>query len=278
MKAYYETRTYNNCIPLHITISKNMDFLAHWHNDIELVYIKQGQIKMGVNKESRILKKGDLAICSSGDIHYYDSKDFNSNIFLMIFKPEIIDCKGIWPQNLDFVSPFVENEVLKALGLDQRIYQIFSSINLEAKNKSKFSSYFLKGLIYEFCGLILTHVPSQTTAIKESKLNSSIKIMQEAIQYLEQNYMQDIHLEDTAKKVNMSTFYFSRMFNQVTGMNFKVYLNSIRIKKAEEMIISDTNNSITNIAYECGFNSIRTFNRVFKAINGNKPSNIKQIY
>jgi AraC-like DNA-binding protein len=277
MKAIYETRTYNSSVPLQINSSNSIDFIAHWHNDVELIYVCEGQTRMGINKESRLLKKGDLAICSSGDIHYYDSKDLNSNMFLLIFKPELIVNIGLWPQNLHFPSPFIEHEFLRQQSLDQKIHQIFSSIYLEANKNSKFSSYFLKALLYELCGLILTHVPSHASLEpNKSKGISSLKIMQQALQFLEENYMKDINLEDTAKIVNLSTFYFSKLFNQVTGMNFKVYLNSIRIKKAEEMLLSDIRSSITDIAYDCGFSSIRTFNRVFKSIKDFKPSSIKQ--
>ena len=104
MKAFYESRKYKSCVPLYISLTKGFDFLAHWHHDIELIYVIDGQIKVGINKENCLLQKGDLAISGSGDIHYYDSMDLNSNIYLMIFKPELIDSTPIWPQNLHFKS------------------------------------------------------------------------------------------------------------------------------------------------------------------------------
>jgi AraC-like DNA-binding protein len=279
MKGFYETRSYKYSIPIYISLTKGFEFLAHWHSDIELIYLVDGQIKVGINKESRILRTGDLAICSSGDIHYYDCVDSDSKIFLLIFKPEIIDSFTMWPQKLYFTSPFIESEFLKNEGIALRVFEILSSLNSEFKLGSTFSTYFIKALIFELCGIILTHVPSQQIQkIKESNHNSTLNIMRQALLYLENNYTQDIHLEDIAKIVNMSTFYFSRTFNQITGMNFKVYLNSIRIKKAEEMLLSDVGNSITNIAFESGFSSLRTFNRVFKSINGNIPSSIRNIW
>ena len=91
MKAFYENRTYADSIPLSVNTSKGFDFLAHWHNDIELVYVLDGELKMGVNSESRVLQKGDFAICSSGDIHYYNSKDLYSSYYLVLFKPELLE-------------------------------------------------------------------------------------------------------------------------------------------------------------------------------------------
>ena len=277
MKAFHEFRTYESSIPLSIGTINKFAFLAHWHNDVELVYVRDGELKMGVNKEIRILGKGDLAICSSGDIHYYNSSNYESDAFLMIFKPEMVDSKGLWPQNVHFCSPFVTNAFLKEKGADQRLRQIFNSILWETENIARFSSYFLKALVYELCGILLTHVPFQSAENYDvSSGISSLKIMRQALLYIEKNYTQDIKLEDIARTANVSLFYFSRVFNQMTGMNFRAYLNSIRIKKAQEMIMSDMDGSITDIAYECGFNSIRTFNRVFKAINGNRPTSMKR--
>jgi len=67
-------------------------------------------------------------------------------------------------------------------------------------------------------------------------------------------------------------FYFSRIFKDISGMNYKTYLNLVRFNKAEIMI-KTSNKPITDIAFECGFTSIRTFNRVYKGIKGDIPSN-----
>ena len=98
--------------------------------------------------------------------------------------------------------------------------------------------------------------------------------MRESIRYLESNYMNSITLEDAARNVNLSSYYFSRLFKKISGMNFKQYLNSIRVEKAESKI-KNTGMPITDIALECGFNSIRTFNRVFKSARGCAPSDLK---
>jgi AraC-like DNA-binding protein len=72
----------------------------------------------------------------------------------------------------------------------------------------------------------------------------------------------------------MSEFHFCRLFQSLVGTSFKDYLNAIRADAAEELILSG-GQSITTVAMECGFNTIRTFNRVFKAVKGYTPSSLR---
>jgi len=109
---------------------------------------------------------------------------------------------------------------------------------------------------------------------QKNKKISSLKTMQEILQYVELDYMKPLTLVETEPHFNYSTFYFCRLFQNITGTNFNHYLNSIRTDKAEELI-KTTTSSITNIALECGFNNIRTFNRVFKAIKCYTPYTLR---
>src|SRR5689334_23133954 len=106
MRAFHENRTYGSAFPFTAFVSSNIDFLAHWHNDLEMIYVLEGSIRMGINSETRVLLAGDLAVCSSGDIHYYDSKDNNSKLILVIFNPSLIGFPAGWPLNMRLTSPF----------------------------------------------------------------------------------------------------------------------------------------------------------------------------
>lgn len=64
---------------------------------------------MGINSETRVLTAGDLAVCSSGDIHYYDSKNSQSKLLMVIFNPSLIGYPAGWPLNMRLMSPFLHN-------------------------------------------------------------------------------------------------------------------------------------------------------------------------
>lgn len=276
MRAFYENRLYETGIPVSAFFSNNIAFLAHWHTEIELIYVCSGSIRMGINNEKCVLNQGDIAICSSGDIHYYDSTGMSSTVIIIIFHPEFIGHYGIWPINLQFTPPFIEAKKLEAFGVDSlAVKKQLYSLVAEIESKSKYSDMFIKSILLQLCATALRYFPSAPSDLKSGiQRFSGMQIIKGAIDFIESNYMNDISLDDTAKYINISPCYFSRLFKKITGMNFKLYLNSIRVDMAEELI-RNSHCPIIDIAYECGFNSIRTFNRAFRTIKGFTPSNLR---
>ncbi len=280
MKAYHENRFYHSTLPFSCDYSHNLNFLAHWHNDLELMYVCEGSIRMGINLESRVLHKGDMAICSSGDIHYYDSSDCESTILLLIFNPQLIGSPGGWPKDVRLTSPFItagdpDTNTAAGIQLLSRASQLILQLNQESEAELPQHELFITGMLYELCGLILRHLPCEPADQKKDKRRmTSMKIMQAVLDYLETHYSSMITLEDAAKQADMSLFYFSRFFKSTTGMSFISYLNHIRVNKAEEMLLN-TDKSIIDIALDCGFTNVRTFNRVFKQFRHNTPSSLR---
>ncbi|OME64691.1 hypothetical protein BSK65_27205 [Paenibacillus odorifer] len=277
MKAFHENRTYHSTFPFTVIMSNDIDFLAHWHNDLEIVYVFEGSIRMGINSETRILKAGDMAICSSGDIHYYDSKDSSSKIMMVIFNPSLIGFPGGWPLNVRLSSPFMEKRAIREeeVRINNRLSQILQELMDEYNQKLEYHEQVIIGLLHEWSGLILRHVPlDKINPQKDKRRITNMKIMQGVLEYLDVNYMHPITLADAARQANMSLFYFSRFFKSLSGMSYIAYLSNIRVNQAEQLLLT-TDKSILDIALECGFTNIRTFNRVFKQIKQRTPSELR---
>jgi AraC-like DNA-binding protein len=96
-----------------------------------------------------------------------------------------------------------------------------------------------------------------------------------AKQYIQEHQAEDLRLEQVAKAVNMSHFYFCKMFRKVVGLNFTDYLARVRIEKAKNLLLNP-NLRVSEIAYEIGFQSLTHFNRVFKRILGQSPSDYRE--
>ena len=92
-----------------------------------------------------------------------------------------------------------------------------------------------------------------------------------AREYINEHKTEEIALEDVAKRVNMSTFYFCKMFKKATGVTFTEYLSLVRISKAKNLLLNP-NLRISEIAFEVGFQSLTHFNRVFRKIVGESPT------
>lgn len=97
-------------------------------------------------------------------------------------------------------------------------------------------------------------------------------LYQKLLNEIDINYSK-IYFSSEAKFMGYSESYFSKVFNTFSGMTFTEYLNTVRVEKAIELLKSE-NIKITNIASQCGFNTIRQFNRVFKKVTDCSPSKI----
>ena len=279
MRAFYESRSYNTEIPVYVFKAVRLNFLAHWHTDVELVYVCDGQIRIGVNKENRLLEKGDMAVFGSGDIHYYENAGMESTIIVVIFRPEIIGFSGGWPYNMRFESPFLDHSQVNRLKLDKSVLinaeSAFQSLLSETAYKKDQYQMLVKSALYELCGTFMRYLPAFSIDTKKvTNRLSGLKLMQGVLNYIENDYATEITLGDAARQADLSVFHFSRLFKNMSGMNFKTFLNSVRVSRAESLL-RESELPVIDIAFECGFNSIRTFNRVFKAVKGCTPSELR---
>ena len=95
-----------------------------------------------------------------------------------------------------------------------------------------------------------------------------------AKKYIEEHHTEDLSLAEVAKAVNTSSFYFCKLFRRITGINFTDYVARTRIERAKNLLLNP-NLRISEIAYEVGFQSLTHFNRVFKRVLGQAPSDYR---
>lgn len=96
--------------------------------------------------------------------------------------------------------------------------------------------------------------------------------------FMHNNYHRKITLEEAASLVNMSVPSFSRFIRSRTGFSFVNCLNNIRVGSAARFLIDEPSETISSIAYRCGFNNLSNFNRIFKAKRGITPKEFRSYY
>jgi len=93
-------------------------------------------------------------------------------------------------------------------------------------------------------------------------------------EFIDNNYQQKIEINDIAEIVNLSNPAFCRYFKKMTLLTFVQFVNHYRIDKAKKMLINGEH--VTGVCYDCGFESLSYFNRVFKRITGQNPQAFKK--
>ena len=105
--------------------------------------------------------------------------------------------------------------------------------------------------------------------------NAEPPVIKRAREYIHEHQAEELSLNQVAKAVNMSTFYFCKMFKKVAGINFTDYVARVRIEKSKNLLLNP-NLRVSEIAFEVGFQSLTHFNRVFKKLLGQSPTDYRE--
>lgn len=127
--------------------------------------------------------------------------------------------------------------------------------------------------LYYCLNQILIRFVDAVFIYRSSRHGDSIK---RATQYINQNYMNKITLEEVASAVHVSPNYFSKIFKEEAGINFATYLNQVRIEGAKKLLTAQ-DTSLVDVAYLAGFEDQSYFSRVFKKYTGLSPKRYKEL-
>jgi AraC-like DNA-binding protein/ligand-binding sensor protein len=128
--------------------------------------------------------------------------------------------------------------------------------------------------VVKLLSIFAQHISMVSNQILVQRENAVPPAITRAKQFIHENQAEDLSLGQVAKAVNTSIFYFCKMFRKSTGLNFTDYMSRIRVEKAKNLLLN-RNLRVSEIAYEVGFQSLTHFNRVFKKIMGQSPTDYR---
>ena len=123
--------------------------------------------------------------------------------------------------------------------------------------------------------LFAQHLSMVSNQVVVRQENAEPPVIARAKEFIKANQAEDLSLGQVARAVNTSTFYFCKLFRKVTGINFTNYLSRLRIEKAKNLLLNP-NLRVSEIAFEVGFQSLTHFNRVFKKVLGQSPTDYRE--
>lgn len=266
MKAFHEVRTYDSDFMVWNSCYEDISFLAHWHQEIELIFVLSGAAHFSVNDYNFMAHEGDLVIIDTGDFHYSNSSEMKNKLDFLVFDPSMIS--SIY-KHTHFQHPLVTAKMLEEYGLKDDLPRLFGTISAELKSKEPYYQEIVKASLRSFWYRLRRLHPKST----REHVNHHVAMLydlQQLLSYIDEHYAEDITLSFAAEKMGFSDSYFSKLFKKLIGINFITYLNMIRIEQAAEEL-KNTCRKVTDIAFGCGFNNVRSFNRTFKEITGYSP-------
>lgn len=228
----------------------------HFHKNFELIYVISGEITLTINGSQFLLSAGEFALVFPNDFHSYYTET-TSRIWIGVFSSDFVG---------EFTK-FVKNKHAKTpvFVCEPQIQEFAQSYLITDSTPDIF---ILKSVLYAVCRDFLNTVPLSN--VKKDK-----NFIYDIITYMEQNFQKEVSLEKIAEAFGYEYHYLSRQFHQHFHMNFKQFLNIYRIDYARDQLIH-TDASITDIAHASGFQTVRTFNRVFLEQTGMTPSEYRE--
>lgn len=268
MKAFHEVRNYNSDLMVWYSGYENISFVAHWQKEIELVYVRSGEASFHVADQHFTAHAGDLVICESGQIHYSDSYNTRNRLDFLVFDTNLISTRF---HNPHFKNALVTAEELKSARLEDALIRLFSLIPEELDKKQPYYKDIVTAAIREFWFLLKRNLPRAEKVKDDSKRAHMLEDFQELLDYIDQHYAEELSLNLASSMLHFSPSHFSKTFKKLMGMNYVTYVNMVRIEHAISLLTNNQKRMI-DIALECGFSNIRSFNRVFKEITGSTPT------
>jgi len=255
---------------------------VHVHPEYELNFIENGKGAQRIVGDS-IEDIDDLELCLIGNgtlehawmNHNCESKEIHE--ITIQFHKDLFLGSLLNKKQFNSISVMFENAKKGILFSRPVIEKVKDKLDFLNKAESGFYSVLdLLTILYELSIDQNSRILSSSTFNKQDDSSESRRV-QKVINYLNVNYQKEIRLIDVANHVNMSEVAFSRFMKRRTGKNYIEYLNDLRLGIASRYMV-DSSKTIAEISYECGFNNLSNFNRIFKKRKGYTPKEFRKNY
>lgn len=262
MLAKFEKRAYAGNEHVWVGKYRNLHNISHWHMEHELIACREGSAQVMLDDTMFNITQQQCIFCHSGRVHYISASP-DSLLLVCLFNEKMYD---------PITSPFaLENPVFEdRYGILPKL----SEIRHELQNQPIFFECRTEAMIGEILVDVFRGEPLRKAQWQFSDVITHYK---QLLNYIDLEY-EHITYQNAVQFMNMSDAYFSRYFKRQAGMTFSQYLNVVRIEKAVQLLDSAPTMKITDVMLRCGFNTIRSFNRVFRAVTGFTPTTLPPGY
>lgn len=243
----------------------------HEHLRIEINYVKKGHCILHLENESVTFGENEMMIICSNVPHTFEAGSEGTTLIQLEFLPDVFSRFDPHGSNkAKELAPFTifseENRLIKIVN-NVRIMRAVQRIVNELNSKNKYYQYLVVMYYAELLILIYRHMDEVYLPICT---NESLK---KAISYIRLHYQSDVTITDVAGQTGIGERYLRKLFAQYLNLSPLDYLNQIRINKSIELL-RNTELSVKEICFTCGFKSPQYFSRVFKQQMGISPREV----
>lgn len=222
----------------------NLNCPMNSHFDMEMVVVKDGEILVEKNGETFFLKKNNAIIIMPFEVHKFITAK-NSEVLVLTITPTV------FPEYKSRLENKMSNQPVIMLE-DESMEYVFNISHIDIDDV-----FGIKSVFYLLLSAFQKNgefVPCQ---------NAPNALFEKVVMYVSEHFNENITLKKVATDLHVSYVHLSRVINNEGKISFPMLLNSFRFEQAIRLL-KNTNKSVSEIAYECGWESIRSMNRIFK--------------
>jgi len=270
-----------DCFTVFTRVKTEFDFPLHYHEEFELNFIQNAKnAKRVIGDHIEEIDDLELVLVGPNLQHAwftYKCKSREIKEITIQFHKDLFDESFLRRNQLSYIRGLFEKSSRGILFSRETIKQLAPRISALSQKHGFDSVLELFSILHDLSTSRNIRLLSDATFNNQETYKLGNKRIERVIEYLNHNFDKPITLSEVARLSNMSEVSFSRFFKQSTGNTFIDSLNEIRLGHASRLLI-DTSDSIAEIAYNCGFNNISNFNRIFRKKKNCTPKEFRDSY
>ena len=231
-----------------IVTASNTHFPSHIHNVYEVLCVRQGTARAEIDGKVYDLQTGEGLAVFPLQYHSY-TVDSDSKVEIFVFSPHLI---------IEF------DELVSG---KKPVSSLFDTSDISAFQDDSSNILYIKAFFYDLCHKLCSRI----CLSEKETTGKSLSVLDELFLFVDRNYSSHCSLTDVAARLKYDYTYLSKLFKAKTGIRYNAYLNRYRVGKATYLLFNG-DMSITQIAFEVGYNSVRTFNWEFQKIMHTTPA------
>ncbi len=250
----------------------------HWHNAAEFILILKDKCRHRIGDSIYEAMQGDILLIWPHQVHetikiphkgtlmiQFPSDILDNNLELLSIVRFLYPCHKISSRDDPELAAFIRDKFMD-------IKKMHSSADPFSETRCKLYIY---DIILAIGEKVLAHSKKETE--DKNTGNAGWNYITDACKYIVEHSTENLTQSLVANQIGLSAFYFSKLFKQYMKMSFPTYLSNVRVKNAVSLLLDD-DLTITECAYQAGFQSTTTFNKVFRDLKGHTPREFRKLY
>ena len=245
-------------------------FATHWHDRIELIRVKSGAFTLKLKNSEYVVEKDSVAIIMPREPHCGLIHKGGVCYDVLMFEPSaFFNATNATPK---YIEPINRSTLpVKPVTNDKQLINLFDSIVDEhSKTEGATNTLSIIGYIYQLLGAFYQNLSDEVSVNNEIDERFS-----NVLDYINEHYTEKISTSQISAKFGYDEAYFCRRFIKTTGLTTMKYIKILRLEAAEMLLkIPGQTDSVSDIAFTCGFSDVSYFTKCFRKRFGITPTEI----